>query len=332
MGVSRRNFLKLAGSSALVSTAAATVDVEARPNKKPAPQAVGMLYDATICIGCKACVAGCKEANNMPVDSMTEPPIWDTPLDISDKTLNVIEVYKNGSAEVKDREVDGYSFMKRHCMHCVDAVCVSVCPVSAMRKNPITGVVTHHPEVCIGCRYCSFACPFNVPAYEFDNPLGQIQKCQFCDHRLVEGKLPGCVEACPTGASLFGSYEDILAEAKRRLSMRPGEEYEYPLNTVDSPHRHVATVKEYEDHMYGDADEGGGTQVVVLSGVPFTKLGLPDLPEKSAASRSESVQHTLYKGMIAPALLFAGLLYITRKHTQNMHESDLDKQKELEDE
>jgi Fe-S-cluster-containing dehydrogenase component len=328
MGVSRRSFLKLAGGSAVISAAGSA---EARPNKEPPPEAIGMLYDATICIGCKACMVGCKEANNMPVESADEQPIWDTPLTTSAKTLNNIALYQNGSGAVKDREVDGYSFVKRHCMHCVDAVCVSVCPVTAMRKNSLTGVVTHHPDVCIGCRYCAFACPYNVPSYEFDDPLGQIQKCQFCDHRLVEGQLPGCVESCPTGASLFGTREEILAEAKRRLTMRPGEEYEYPLNTVNSPHRHVAAVAEYEDHIYGEK-EGGGTQVMMLAGVPFAKLGLPELPDKSAASRSESVQHGLYKGMIAPALLFAGLLYATRKHTLQMDDGDMDHEKEEEDE
>jgi Fe-S-cluster-containing dehydrogenase component len=310
MSVSRRDFMKLAGGGALVG---ATVGVEARPNKEPPPEAIGMLYDATLCIGCKACMVGCKQANNMPIDTSAETPFWDTPAELSDKTLNVIKVYRNGTGEVKDRAIDGYSFVKRHCMHCVDPVCVSVCPVSAMTKDPKTGVVTHHPDVCIGCRYCAYACPYNVPCYEFDNPLGQIRKCQFCDHRLMEGKLPGCCEACPTGASLFGKREDLLAEAKRRLSMRPGEKYQYALNALDSGHTHEAEIPNYLDHIYG-VEEGGGTQVLMLAGVPFDRLGLPDLPEQSAASRSETVQHTVYSWMIAPLLLFGGLLYLTRKH------------------
>jgi Fe-S-cluster-containing dehydrogenase component len=280
-----------------------------------------MLYDATLCVGCKACVAGCKAVNNMPVESASAQPIWDTPLDISDKTLNVIKVYKHGTAAVKDREVDGFSFIKRHCMHCVDAVCVSVCPVNAMRKDSRTGVVTYHPDVCIGCRYCAFACPYNVPAFEFENPFGQIHKCQFCDHRLKAGKLPGCVESCPTGATLFGSRQEIMAEAKRRLAMRPGEHYSYPMNTVDSVHRHEAVVPHYQEHIYGEK-EGGGTQVVMLAGVPFDKLGLPALPDQSAASRSESVQHTIYKNMIAPVLLFAGLLYAAHRTAGPSHQAE----------
>lgn len=310
MSMNRRDFIKLTGGATALCTTATTVD--ARANKEPSPDAIGMLYDATICIGCKACMVACKDANGMPTESDQDNPIWDTPDDISDKTLNAIKVYTNGTAEVKDREVDGFSFVKRHCMHCVDAICVSVCPVSAMRKNEVTGVVTHHPDVCIGCRYCTLACPYGVPAYEFDNPLGQIQKCQFCDHRLEQGELPGCVESCPTGASLFGTYEEVQAEAKRRLSMRPGESYEYPIKTVGSPHTHVAEVKPYQNHIYGE-EEGGGTQVVMLAGVPFEKLGLPDLPERSSASRSEGIQHTLYKGMIGPLLLFAGLVYAARR-------------------
>jgi len=324
MSVSRRSFLKAAGGSALLGV---TSTVEARPNKEPPLNAVGMLYDATICIGCKACMAGCKAANNMPVENTEEQPIWDTPPDISDKTLNAIKVYKNGTAAVKDQEINGFSFIKRHCMHCVDPVCVSVCPVNAMRKNPITGVVTHHSDVCIGCRYCVWSCPYKVPAYEFDRALGQIQKCQLCDHRLKKGLLPACVENCPTGASLFGTRQELLEEAKRRLSMRPGEEYEYPMNTLASPHTHIAPVKNYQKHIYGEK-EGGGTQVIMLAGVPFDKLGIPDLPTKSAASRSEGVQHSIYKGMVGPFLLLAGLLYITRKNIRQPGEDHHKKNKE----
>lgn len=325
MSISRRNLLKAAGGGALLGVAGAVGTAEARSNKEPPLNAVGMLYDATLCIGCKACMAGCKAANNMPVESDQAHPLWDTPPDISEKTLNAIKVYKNGNAEVKDREIDGFSFVKRHCMHCVDPVCVSVCPVNAMRKNPYTGVVTHHPEVCIGCRYCVWSCPYKVPAYEFDNPLGQIRKCQLCDHRLKQGQLPGCVETCPTGASLFGTRADLLDEAKRRLLMRPGEEYVYPINTLDSPNKNVTTVRPYQRYVYGEK-EGGGTQVLMLAGVPFEKLGIPDLPHQSAASRSEGVQHTIYKGMIGPVLLLAGLLYTTRKTVKpgakEHHETD----------
>lgn len=312
MGMKRRDFLKAAGGAAVV---AATGSAQARGNLEVPPNAIGMLYDSTLCIGCKACVAGCKDANGMP----TEGELWDAPRDLSSKTLNVIKAWTSGSGEHKDQEEDGYAFVKRHCMHCVDAGCVSVCPVTAMRKDPETGVVSHHPEACIGCRYCVYACPYNVPKFELEKAFGQIQKCQFCQHRLREGQLPACVEVCPTGASLFGTREEMLEEAKRRVTLQPGEVYNYPRLTLDSPHRHEKPAPDYKQHIFGEM-EGGGTQVMHITGVDYRNLGLPELPEQSYASKSETVQHTLYSGMVLPGLLLAGLLVASKRNAD--HDDD----------
>ena len=310
MSIKRRDFLKAAvtGSAAVALPAPA----EARPNLEIPPNAVGMLYDATLCIGCKACMVACKEVNDMPVENADESPIWDVAADTSGKTLNIIKLYKNGTAEIKDQEIDGFSFVKRHCMHCVDPGCISVCPTTAMRKDPDTGVVTHHPEACIGCRYCVWACPYNVPKWDFEEAFGRINKCEFCNHRLLEGKLPGCVEHCPTGASLFGTREQMLEEAHRRLALEPGSTYQYARNTLDDPNRHEAIVPHYIDRVYGET-QGGGTQVLVLAGVPFDKLDLPIIPERSFASISETIQHTVYKGMVAPLALLGGLMFVSRR-------------------
>jgi len=310
MSIKRRDFLKVAVSGGAALTLPAPA--EARQNLEVPPNAVGMLYDATLCIGCKACMVGCKDANDMPVESADLSPIWDTPTDASGKTLNIIKLYKNGTAEVKDREVDGFSFVKRHCMHCVDPGCISVCPTQAMRKDLDNGIVTHHPDACIGCRYCVWACPYNVPKWDYSDAFGQINKCQFCNHRLAEGKLPACVEQCPTGASLFGTRAEMLEEDNRRLAQEPGSSYDYPRRTLEDPHPHEATVPHYIDQVYGET-QGDGTQVMVLAGVPFGDLDLPDLPERAYASVSETIQHTVYKGMLAPLALLGGLMFVTSR-------------------
>ena len=318
----RRDFLKasLGGTAATLCTTA----VEARPNLEPAPEAVGMLFDSTLCIGCKACVSKCKEVNNMPPVIDGDNLAWDSARDLSDKTLNVIKVYRNGDAQTKDAEINGYCFEKRSCMHCVDPGCVSVCPCTAMRHNKVTGIVTHHPDVCIGCRNCMVGCPYNVPQFEYNKLFGEIRKCELCNQKGVEridkGKITGCAEACPTGATLFGKRKELLVEAKKRMQLKPGEIYEYPIADLGNPDAYYhKAVPEYKKHIWGEK-EAGGTNVMHISAVSFDKLGMPPLEERSACSVAESVQHTVYGFMALPALALAGLTYTVKKNTREDEE------------
>jgi Fe-S-cluster-containing dehydrogenase component len=272
-------------------------------------------------------VNSCKDANGMPAEFSTPDKLWDTPLDLSGKTLNVIKSYAEGTSDVKDREGNGYAFVKKSCLHCVDPSCVSACPVTAMSKDPESGIVSYDADKCIGCRYCVAACPFGVPRFQYDTATPRIQKCQLCKQHLTSTdperkyKFAACAQVCPTGATLFGPVELLKAEAQRRLELEAGSAAVYPRGQIETPFpAHEKPAPDYKKRIYGDK-EIGGTQMMLLAGVSFGKLGYPDLPERSYAAKSESLQHSLYGGMILPLVALAGLAYAT-KRTAGAHKSE----------
>ncbi len=282
MTINRRDFLKYsAGTGIMLATTATTGSASMAPELSP--DAVGILYDATLCIGCMSCMVNCKKANSepggalyhkktagtVPYEYVTEDKIYDAPTGLSDKTLCIIKKYRDKSPEAGK---DNSSFIKQHCLHCVDPACVSVCPVGALRKQPDTGIVTYDKNKCFGCRYCQVACPFGIPAYEWEKSSPSVVKCQLCNHRYAQGGYSACCESCPTGASLFGKVSDLQEEAKRRLALKPGDTYAYPVKRIDGSEKTEQIVPEYVDHVYG-LTEAGGTQYMFLAGVDFDKLG-----------------------------------------------------------
>jgi Fe-S-cluster-containing dehydrogenase component len=272
----RRTVLKgLAAAGLAAVPAALPATGRAREAKAPPADAVGLLYDSTRCIGCKACVVGCRNANGLPPSTATLGPEWDAPVDLDGATKNVILLARDGEKT---------AFMKRACMHCVDPACVSACMIGALQKREF-GIVTYDVDRCIGCRYCQAACPFDVPKFEWATATPKIVKCELCHHRLAEGKLPGCVEACPREAVIFGKRDGLLADAKRRIAAEP---------------------KRYQPKVFGETD-GGGTQVLILAGMPYEKLGLPVLGPDGVPHLAETVQHGIYQGFLAPAALYAAL-------------------------
>ncbi|GAB6095864.1 hydrogenase 2 operon protein HybA [Desulfatiferula olefinivorans] len=290
---SRRQFFKrmaLAGAGVMAAPLLSAKNAVAMKLRPRHDGDVGMLYDATKCIGCRSCEVACKKANGMPFEYDPQG-IWDAPRDLSAKTLTIVKLF-TGEGEGEQ------SFIKRQCMHCVDPACVSGCPTSALVKQA-NGVVTWDIDACVGCRYCQMGCPFNIPKYEFDASYGRIVKCQMCaDNGILELGYTACSKACPTGAIAFGTQQDLIAMAKDRIRNDPG--------------------KYYKDKIYGERDSGG-TGVMYMAGVPFDKLGLPDLPDYSSARISEGIQHTIYHNMLAPIVIYIGLAFAAFRNIRNAH-------------
>jgi len=134
------------GGTVAGAMAAPAAALEHPAHPVAAPDTVAMLYDNTICTGCRACMPACNEANGLPADTSLSPGILDAPSDLNSKTKNIIKLYEGDSG------APGFAFVKRQCMHCLDPACVAGCPFGALEKNQ-WGAVTWNPSRCVGCRY-----------------------------------------------------------------------------------------------------------------------------------------------------------------------------------
>src|SRR6187549_2612590 len=143
MSVSRRELFRTIGATSAVAVAGSATASEARTAP---PDALGLLYDTTVCIGCKACVAACTTANGLEPDTEMSGGIWQMPADLNPQTKNIIQLYRSPDGAES-------SFMKRQCMQCIDPACASACPFQALSKGKF-GIVEWEPSRCIGCRFC----------------------------------------------------------------------------------------------------------------------------------------------------------------------------------
>jgi len=298
--LSRRALFRRVGGGVGAAVAGGAVALASAPpagasevRKAPAG-AVGMLYDATKCIGCKACVAECAKVNDLTPDTAPSNGLWQMPADLDVRTKNVIKLYV-------DEATGESSFVKRQCMHCVDPSCVSGCPFNALHKEPEQGIVAWDSTRCIGCRYCEVACPFEIPKFEWQAFNPKIVKCELCRHILDRDGQPGCTRVCPTGAVIYGGRAALLAEAKQRVVDRPGVYH--------------------EGRVYGE-HEAGGTQVLYLSHLPFEKLGLPTLSDRALPAGTRHLGGPLGKLVALPIVLYAVFLRFFRRNWK-VHEEEV---------
>ncbi len=252
---------------------------------------MGVLVDTTVCVGCRNCEWACKTAHDLPTADLStydDKSVFKNMRRPDETALTVVNQYDN--IHNSNLPVD----VKVQCMHCDHPACVSACIVGAMSKQK-NGSVIWDTNKCIGCRYCMVACPFQVPAFEFDKALNpHIMKCDFCFERTKVGKLPACVEICPVEALTYGPRSELIKTARERIKLDPDR---------------------YVNHIFGEA-EVGGTAWLYLANEDFAKLQFPKLGTKPAPGVSESIQHGIFAYFVPPASLYAllaGIMWLSKK-------------------
>jgi len=221
----------------------------------------GMVIDLDRCVACQTCSVTCRAENNVPVAGPEDAKLgrailWNDFLSSPEPSDPGLEL--GTSQHAQHAETLPGPLIPRACNHCDDTPCIKVCPVQATYRNE-EGIVSQIYDRCIGCRYCTVACPytaryFNWTAPNFEapsnqqlspdmsvRPVGVVEKCVFCIHRIRRSRLeanregrplrdgdvePACVQSCPTGARFFGDLDDQeskvarLAESPRAFRLK----------------------------------------------------------------------------------------------------------------
>lgn len=294
----RRDFLKVSAAAGAALASASLQPAKAGPKNILSPDRMGVLVDTTVCVGCRSCEWACKVAHERPTPPLTE--YEDTSVFASQRrpdpeSVTVVNKYDEAGQEGSP------VYVKVQCMHCDHPSCVSACIVGAFTKEE-NGSVIWDTNKCIGCRYCMVACPFQVPAFEFNEALKpDVVKCDFCFSRTKDGKLPACVETCPVEALTYGPRTELIKVARERIRRSP---------------------ERYINHIYGE-HEAGGTSWMYLASKDFASLGLPNVGTHAMPGTSESIQHGIFAYFIPPVLLYAmlgGVMWATRRRKESEHE------------
>ena len=181
---------------------------------------LALIIDLNVCVGCSACVTSCKEWNaSGEAGPMTDQNAYGE--DPSGTFFNRVQTYEVGEFPLTETV-----HFPKSCLHCEDPPCVPVCPTGASYKRKEDGIVLVDYDKCIGCSYCSWACPYG--ARELDADQKVMKKCTMCVDRIYDKDLPedrrkpACVLACPTSARLFGDVHDSESEVSRLIREKGG--------------------------------------------------------------------------------------------------------------
>ncbi len=226
------------------------------PEKAPTVR-LGLVIDLDICVGCHACAVTCKEWNT--AGSMA--PLTDRDPYGAEPTgvwFNRVHSFEMASGNGLRRTVH----FPKSCLHCEDAPCVTVCPTGASYKREKDGIVLVDADKCMGCKLCSWACPYG--AREYDEDAGVMKKCTLCIDRIYNENLaprdraPVCVTTCPVGARSFGDLGDPASGVSRLVESRGGydlmpEQGCRPVNKYLPPRALAAAEREIPDKPPLDA-------------------------------------------------------------------------------
>ena len=275
------------------------------------------LIDISNCIGCRACQVACKQWNEREgEDTELEPDLFfQNPAVLSAKTYTLIAFHEMENP-ARPGGLDAAYVMQR-CLHCLEPACVSACPTTALQRQP-DGPVSYEASECIGCRYCMLACPWDVPTADWNTRAPKISKCTHCADRIPQPvpvsfngqaasayesqrftdtiAIPACVKACPADALRYGTRDEMLALAHKRIADRPDR---------------------YVNHVYGEK-ELGGTSVLYLSRVPFEKLGFPTYGDKPFPAYTAKALGAVPPAVIAVGALLGTAYAVFRKRAQRV--------------
>lgn len=251
---------------------------------------MGVLVDIPRCIGCRRCEYACQEAAGFsppPLETFEDKSVFSETRRPYPRSHTVINRYVKSDGT-------GAVYAKVNCLHCIDPACYSACLVTAFTKHE-SGPVTYDPSRCMGCRYCMVACPFDIPSYDYDDPITpQVRKCNLCAHIVPEKQeLPACVQICPAEVMTYGKRSELLEIAHDRIRSKPDE---------------------YVDHVYGE-HEAGGTSWLYLSSVPFEEVGLHQLASTAPPRLTEAIQHSVFRSFLPPVMwygLLGAIMWLTK--------------------
>lgn len=247
-----------------------------------------ILYDSSKCSACKGCQVQCKQWNMLP-SSLTKNDYeftgsYQSMADLNGDTRLLIEFREN---EVDKGGIE-WAFSRRACFHCTDPACMDVCPVGAISKLE-NGTVKLDSTKCVGCKYCTAACPFEVPKYRANFVVSN--KCTLCDDRTAKGLEPACVKTCPAAAMTFGPRDEMLAAGKTRVTELKAAGFD-------------------KAELYGETEMGGMHSLFVAK-YGFEAHGLIRDPKKSEAVTAFALIKPLAGIGVAGMLGVLGVSFLT---------------------